>query len=256
MKRKKETQNLFIKGCQVFIIGFFMVTIHFIIGHYRHWLDQSESFLIKHIEISGNELLSDKEILKQGNLDYKECIWHVNLIQFEKGLERNPFVADVQIKRLFPNSIHIIIQEKQPLALLNFKGKFHCIDQEGLVLPSRPGRLYDLPVISGAFEGSIALGSYVSGKHVWSGLQFLQMVIKDRPRLYTEISEIVVGKSKGLILYTRQGAIPVLMGKENQKRKIRYLEAILSELDQSKTFTNVKYIDIRFQGQVVLGMRT
>ena len=232
-----------------------LILLCFIGVSYNKWLKESNTFHVRKIEISGNELLSEQEILQLGGLGLHESIWKLDLGKVTEGISTNPFIANVEVKRKLPDKLRIEVQEKQPVALLNFKGKFLCVDQEGLVLPSKPNKHYDLPVLSGNFDSRVEIGNRAEEKGVKQGLFFINQIREDRPGLYSQISELVVGKPMGLILYTKERGVPVWVGKEGYKRKIRYLEAILKRVKNEKILSQIKYIDLRFRGRIFVGMR-
>ncbi len=237
------------------ILGVIGFVCWFLFGRYQIWLDESDTFRIRKIEISGNEILSDNDVLKIGQLDPQSHIWHVDLTLIDQALRSNPFVEEVHIDRMIPDILRINIKEKDPVALLNFGGKLYCIDREGLILPSRPGKLYDLPMLTGAFKGGVAEGHFAKGERIQEGLEFLFQVMGSRPELYAHISEVVVGRSDGLLLHTSEKGVPVRMGKNDYSWKLRYLEAVLDELTANGGLNKVKYIDLRYKGQVVVGKR-
>jgi cell division protein FtsQ len=235
------------------ILAFSIILI--VVKRYKIWLHESESFKIRKVKIQGTELLSEKKLFELSGINPNGSIWKIDLKKSEKAIEENPFVENVFIKRQFPDILDINLEEKRPIALLNFKEKFYCLDAKGMILPSKPGKLYDLPIIAGKFKGVVTVGREVRGNQIHMGLDLLKLVLQEQPQLYTEISEIVVGKSEGLILYTKEGGVPVRLGDVYNKIKIRYLEAILCELVKKRRISMIKYIDLRFDGQVVLGMR-
>ncbi|MBN2029930.1 FtsQ-type POTRA domain-containing protein [bacterium] len=222
---------------------------------YKQWLSESDLFQIRKIEIEGNELFSDQEILDMGGLDLKADIWKVNLNKVGNQIGGQPFIEQVYIERLFPDILRINILEKHPVALLQFESTFYCIDREGLILPSITGKNYDLPILSGNFKGGIHVGSRVRGNVIGQGLQFINLVLNFCPSIYSQISEVVVGREEGLLLYTNQTTVPVWLGNEEYVRKIHYLKAILVELTIQEKFSQVRYIDLRFGDQVVVGIK-
>ena len=255
MKRSRAPSR-FLKGFLSFL-GFcaLMFLIWLLIGAYTSWIAESKTFHTRRIEVSGNELLTKDEILHLGGVTPRSSIWNRDLCQVTEGIQRNPFVESVEAERLLPDVLRIQITEKRPVALLNLQGMFFCIDGDGLVLPSKPGKLYDLPVISGDFQGGVSVGSRAGGKLVRDGLGFLMYVFRSRPEMYSRISEVVVGRPEGLVLYTSKAGVPVRVGTGGYNRKIRYLEAILDKLVANQNLSRVHYIDLRFEGQVVVGMR-
>jgi cell division protein FtsQ len=225
------------------------------VHQYRKWIGRSSYFKVRGIEVLGNDLIRKEDLLKLGELKPDVSIWQVDLKATEDKLRSNPFLEKVTVTRKMPDGLCIMVEEKIPLAWLNFEGVFYCLDREGLVLPSKPGRLYDLPVLSGKFEGGISVGSRADSPWVVRGLDFLKIMLEDRPEMLPRISEVVLGKQEGIQLTTHRGGIPIWIGEGRIGPKIRCLEAILDELEQGN-ISQVEYIDLRFNSQVVVGMRT
>ena len=232
------------------------VCVLYVVGmEYKVWIERSDTFHVRKVEIEGNDLLSNEEMLRLGGLSPKSSIWGMDLMAAEDAIGKHAFIKSVCVHRLLPDVIRVRVEEKSPVALLNFRGMFYCIDWEGVVLPSKPGKLYDLPILSGDLRGAVSIGQRVGGKAVDEGLLFLTAMMKDRPELYSRISEIVLGRPEGLVLYTSQSGIPVWIGDGGYTWKVRCLEAILDELVHKGEFSQIRYIDLRFRGQVVVGMR-
>ena len=223
---------------------------------YVNWICQGNAFTISKLQVEGNDFFKTQEILDQGGLAPQANLHGIALEAVQARLESNPFLERVELHKTYPNRLTLRVAEKQPVALLNVEGQLHCIDRDGLVLPARPGRLYQLPLISGQFEGSIQTGVRTGGRWVREGLALVRTVLAERPELYDKISEVVVGHPKGVLVYTADSAIPVWFGHADLSEKVRYLEAIYQELASKRQFDQVKYIDLRYQNQVVLGMRS
>jgi hypothetical protein len=127
------------------------------------------------------------------------------------------------------------------------------LDRENTLLPALPGKCYTLPILSCPIPGRIKIGCPILDPQIQIGMHFLLQVHGDRPGLYAKISEIDPGGNDGLILYTNQGGIPVRIGQDGHEWKIRYLEAILQEMENNPSLLNADYIDLRFKGQVFVG---
>ena len=251
-QKDKVLHQLILTG----FVGLFFAVILIVGKAYTKWIVRSSTFKVSKIEIEGNELLSQEDILQLAGLKEGMSTWAIDLKTIEKTIDQNVFFEEVSVNRKLPDGLKIKIIEKRPVALLKIKDSFLCIDPEGLVLPSTPGKLYNLPVLSGNFKGEIGVGHLAGGSLVKEGLFFLLSVLHDRPRMYNSISEVVVGQSGGLVLYTSQFGVQVNIGNEKIDQKIRCLEAILNELTSNKELSKTQYIDLNFDGQVVVGMRT
>ena len=221
---------------------------------FYQWIEGSETFRVKGFKVTGNEFLNKDDVLGLAGLKAQTMIWEISLEEAEEKIETHPLVSRVCVVAYPPDGLSIYVEEKEPLALLNIDGLLYCVDMEGMVLPSRPGKLYDLPVLTGDFKGGVRVGSPARNTHIEEGLHFLKQVLEDRPTLFARISEVVLGRSDGLILHTHQDGLPVWIGRGEYRLKMRYLEAVLDELEGKDT-RNIAYIDVRFRGQIFVGMR-
>ena len=76
---------------------------------------------IKNIYITGNEIISDKEIITISKLEgYPEYI-NTYFMNIEDDLLKNSYIKNVKIKRELFNKIYIDIEEYKPLAIYNDK---------------------------------------------------------------------------------------------------------------------------------------
>jgi cell division protein FtsQ len=255
MSSRRKKDWFFLSMKKWFITLFSLALIYFVMTHYIEWIQESNTLQLKHIEIQGNEIIEDQEIIEMGRIPVDSCIWQVDLHGLSSTIAQNPYVERVQVHRVLPDKIQIGIKEKQPVALLNFRGQLYCLDRFGLVMPTKPGKLYDLPIVSGQKQGKIQLGHHIRNRSIEEGLRFIEIILDDRPDLFGHISEIIAGGEKGLILRTRQSGIPVWIGENQYRMKVRYLEAILDKLQKQNATPHVHYIDLRFQGRVFVGMR-
>ncbi len=223
---------------------------------YSEWLAKSEQFSIQTIAVEGNLYFSQDEILQLSGLKKDQCIWNIDLKGINKNLAENPFLEKIHIYRCFPDKLIISVQEKKPLALLKVNDTFLTVDEQGLVLPPKIGKMYDLPLISGNFEGKIGVGYKAGGKKLKFSLNLLNMILNVRPKLYNEISEMVVKNSDEILFFTTEYGIPVKAGKDRWMFKINCLAEILDSLIKNKKLDKARYIDLRYQNQIIVGTRT
>jgi cell division protein FtsQ len=236
-------------GSLVCCAGLVLVT-----RHYTRWLDSSKTFLIRRIDVEGNDLVPDKDVLKLAAVRKSGNIWKVDLRGAEERIESNPFIQNAVVARYFPDVLSIQIEEKKPLALFNAGGRLFTVDSGGVLLPARAGKLYELPVVTSFSPGSERVGQTVREESVLKCLGLVKLILAERPDLYAEISEITATETGGLVVYTRKEGIPVKMGLDRYEYKIRILEALLKQWEARSSGSKFDYVDLRFDGQVVLGM--
>ena len=233
-------------------VGLFGAFTVFVLPRYGRWLKEGDCFRIRKIEVDGNDLVSQKDLLKLARIRKNDNIWSVDVKAAENRISTNPFVGRVSVFRRHPDGIQILIEEKKPVALLKRGGRLYALDRDLTLLPANPGKCYSLPILSCSAGDRLAFGKPVKDRTVQEGMAFLRFMLKDRPDLYPLISEISP-HAEGLILYTARGGIPVKIGYGGYDWKIRYLEAILTEMESNPSLTNAEYIDLRYEGQVFVG---
>ena len=82
---------------------------------------------IKNIYITGNSIVSDKEIIKLAKLDNYPPYINTYMIDIKKNLLKNKYIENVQIKRTKFSKIYLDIKEYKPI----------CIYDDKLVLSSK-----------------------------------------------------------------------------------------------------------------------
>ncbi len=137
-----------------------------------------------------------------------------------------------------------------PLAFLN-STRFP-VDGRGRVLaPEAAARRRDLPMISCAeVEVDPERHQVVTGE-VLAALEFLAAAQQTSLSLFHRISQVAIEPEWGLVLYLEAGGVPVLVGTGHTKRKVAYLATVLRHLDTDQGLANVKFLDLRLNGQVV-----
>ena len=72
---------------------------------------------VKNIYIIGNDILSDKEIIKTSKLENYPPFINTYFMDIKNDLLKNDYIKNVNIKRKFFNKIYIEIEEYKPLAI-------------------------------------------------------------------------------------------------------------------------------------------
>lgn len=97
-------------------------------------LASSEIFNIKKISVEGLDKLTDKEIISYSNIIIGENTFKTNLIKAENKIRENPYIKNVEIKRKFPNTITINIEERKVNYILQLAESYVYVDLQGYIL--------------------------------------------------------------------------------------------------------------------------
>ncbi|MFO7819707.1 MAG: FtsQ-type POTRA domain-containing protein [Halanaerobacter sp.] len=94
----------------------------------------SNYFKVEKVHIRGNELLSDKYILKLCELEEEINIFNVQQEELANRLVDLPQVKGAVVQRNLPREIVIKIQERAPVAVISDNSSYLIIDKEGWIL--------------------------------------------------------------------------------------------------------------------------
>jgi len=88
--------------------------------------------------------------LKKISFLYKENLFFLNIKDIEKNLKSETFIESFSIKKIYPNTLKLIIVEKKPIAILQNKKKKFYISNKGNLINFTDIKIYnDLPTVFG-----------------------------------------------------------------------------------------------------------
>jgi len=213
----------------------------------------TRDFTVKDVRTEGNRIVSSGEILALAAIPKNQKLFEVDLNQARKRVQSNQFIRSVSVNRDVPDRISITVEERVPVAAIA-TDKILYIDADGVVLPSaRSEFIFDLPVIT----GSLPLAECVPGKRVTSDVLREALLIavtaqKVNDDFYRLISEIHIDQGASIEMYTSEFGVPVLFGRGDVAAKMVKLEAFWKEFVNQRGAGELKYIDLRFEDQVVV----
>ena len=78
---------------------------------------------IKKIKIENNSIIKTDEIKKKLSFLYKENLFFLKIKDIEENLKDETFIESFSVKKIYPNTLKLIIVEKKPIAVLQNKKK-------------------------------------------------------------------------------------------------------------------------------------
>jgi len=204
----------------------------------------SETFTVKNIEIYNNKFLTDASILKTCKINKNEKIFDIDKKKLKKRLLKNGFIKNIEIRKNYPSTLEIYIYERTPFAFINLD-KIYVIDENNTVLPELEfKKVYDIPVITGI--------SGIEDKEKIDKSIWILKKLKDKEiNIYSEISEINFNEDYKITFYLCQGSVPVYLGNKDIESKIKDLKYFLDYIEEYKKLNKIKYIDMRFNEQII-----
>lgn len=108
----------------------------------------SEYFSLESIEVNGADRLTHGDVLAAAGISEGTNSFSVRLDEVEQRLRENPWVVDVEVKRMLPSRLEITLTEHEPRFWIMVDGVLHYADATGTPIDVvAAGRLVSLPTL-------------------------------------------------------------------------------------------------------------
>tara|TARA_B100001175_G_scaffold293557_1_gene280143 strand:+ start:19 stop:687 length:669 start_codon:yes stop_codon:yes gene_type:complete len=189
-------------------------------------------FPITNFIIENNYLIEENSIIKKLNILKGKNLTFINEEDIEKIFKNFSLIASAQIKKIYPNTLKIIIIEKKLVAvLIKEKNKFY-ISEEGNLIEYTPFEFYkNLPIV---------FGSDKNFSKLYEKLLKVKFDLKNiKAYYYFEIGRWDIELTNNKII-----KLPI---EDYDKSLINFMQKI-----NQKNFNDYKVFDYRIKNQVIL----
>lgn len=224
-----------------FLILFAAVSVGLLYG-YRS-MTTAEYFSLKTIEIQGNSRLNFREVLEIAQLnDGGANTLAFSISAIEEALARNPWIKDVSVRRVLPDTLIIGIREKEPAFWVLREGRLYYADEKGsLIAPVTPGKFASLP----------ALEVEPGAEEATRGLPDLVRSLRDSrlPLDMASISWVRLSAARGVEIFVEDMHLKISIGLEEWLDNVARLGRVVEDLRRRGELGQVR--EIKAQGPSV-----
>jgi cell division protein FtsQ len=220
------------------------------VSNASRWGRSAESFLLAEIDVVGNQVLTDGEVIGLSGLEMGTNLLTVRISDVEAAVLRSPRVRRVRASRALPNRMIVTLDETLPVALVAVgRGKVLEVSSDGTFLPAiERSAFVDLPLITGV---EIAGDGTPSAEDLKVALELIVGARDEVPALAAEMSEVRIAPGSGLVIYTVADGAEIRVGSGAlDSRGMKRLSMVLSDL--SSRGIKAESIDLRFRDQIVV----
>jgi len=217
----------------------------------------SEKFNLRQVTFYGCKELDRKELESIIRRDFPANVLRIDLERLKERLERETWARRVEIRRVLPSDLVVIVEERTPSVVLEMDGGLMIADAEGILLgrfDPRFGKL-DVPVFKGVLgedAESYVLYQEENAARVRQGLAMLSEIESGLPDSTKKISEVDLSDRKNLKIFLVDDTAEVYLGERNYLKRFRALMDNMDEYrklkDQYSVFVS---IDMRYENQIV-----
>jgi cell division protein FtsQ len=217
-------------------------------------LFDSNYFKVDQVRVENQGRVGKEEIVALSDVRQGQNIFELDLPRIGRKIEENPWVRAAEVRRLFPRTVVIKVEERTPKAVINLDYLYYVDGQGDIFKVLEVNDSLDFPVITGLgrkelldrpeeihgrLREMVALVDELTGRRVF-GLG--------------DVSEIHLDQSGEIVLYTCAGGVPVRMGEGNYRAKLDRLERIYADL--KPRLRALKYIDLNVMDRIVVKVET
>jgi cell division protein FtsQ len=200
-------------------------------------------FHIKEIRVSGNYHLDENDIIKSAEITKGQPLLKLGFEEVVQNLKKNAWIKKVALRKQFPDTLLIDIEEAVPKALLSLRKRMYLLDRDGKILERIEGETTPfLPVIKGI--------NTKNKKGISEALKLVHALHAKNTLANRE--SIVIGlESYGLTMNIDGELIKVGYGNYSKKFD-RWIEL---EPELRKKEMSILYVDLRFKDSVIVKPR-
>lgn len=229
--------------------GFFVlsaaVSIIALFGYGAFWIWTSPVFKVSEVEVVGNERISTPSIIEASGV-IGQSMFNADLAEVQRQMYALPLIYNVHIERDWPNTIRIVVDERQAWGTWEQAGAAYTIDREGVVLGLGAGPDGG-PIIRSSEEGSRLVGDRVDYQAVDAAAEIYEKL----PRyLGDTVAEVAFTRGQGVTVTTTSNQVALLGDSSSITYKLAVWSALATEAEQRRI--NYTTIDLRYGNRPVL----
>lgn len=216
-----------------------------VLGYGAWWTWQSPAFRVNHVQVSGNERITTHEIVGITEM-LGDSMFTADLARAQELLYGLPLVSAVEVKREWPNSVSITIEERRAWGTWVQAGVRYTIDRDGVVLGTEPPP-QGSPQVKTAEAAALQVGDRVNYQAVDAAAEIYEKLPR---QLGTTVTEIAYIPGKGVQVTTANGQNALLGDSSSIAYKLSVWAALSTEArTKGITYTT---IDLRYGNRPVL----
>ncbi len=223
-----------------------------------YFLFFSEFFQIKEIRVSGNQriLSGDIKNIVLNQLEqrmvffYSQSIFAANFKEIKNALLKEfPQIDKIRLKRILPNNLAVVVEERDSVAVFNHNERLFYIDRKGIIFEEiEQDKTEALIIKSLILEKNLKTGiRAVNDKTMF---QILKINSKLNEDLKIPILKAVVVSERRLNVKTVETWQIYFNLEDVISSQILNLDLILNEIISSEDRRVLEYIDLRFGNRV------
>ena len=140
-------------------------------------------FAITVVEVTEGRRVSREEVLALLDLAPDQGLLSADTKTLEQTLETHPWVRRAEVRRVFPHTLAVAVQEREPVAVLRTGEREFLLDREGVLMAEgRLGTFEALPVLTGVDYVEAMVGAAGTVERLRAGIALAGLLEQEGAR--------------------------------------------------------------------------
>lgn len=222
-------------------------------GSYRVYslICKADYFRLRTIQIAGNQNLSRDDVLYLLAIPREITLLQLDLPSTAARLGRHPYVKSVAIRRRFPDTLSVTMQERSPHLVVVSKWQRMVLDDEGVVLrPFMPQRDRKLPQFSLRRQRALMPGMRLKQKDIQRAMTLVQAYRASSVVKMMHLVALRVEPSGASIWQVEPYDFDIRLGAGDIPDQLKRLASVLPYITQHNLA--VRRVDVSYRKRVIV----
>ena len=230
-KHKKKVLRVLV----YIVLVVFMLSLLFLIGYGIYYFSTSPKYNIAKVEFVNNTVYDVQTLTDTANIPKGENLYKVSKKYIETNLDSLPYIKDINIKRIRPDTIKIIVEEYESkyFAYNHETDTYLRLTTNGIILEETQGELkkeQELLVFGISFDDNVKIKTTIADTEI-NKLELYEKTNKvyEKIGIPKQITNIEF-KEKNIIL-TLNHDVNVIFNDQDLDYDMNFLRSILEQIE-------------------------
>lgn len=190
-------------------------------------------FRLEAVCVIGHETRSARDVINASGLTYGQSIFSIKTEDVARQVEKDHTLIFKGMQIKYPNLVYLQVEEREPVALMQWLGVHYVLDKDGLVMNETTGTdlIGTLPLVTGIRVSNAHKGQFLTVKSQVQLDAYCKLIVELNKQNYAgQVTEIRLNNPENIYLVTAEG-ISVRIGKaEDLKRKVQAIRTTMAYL--------------------------
>jgi len=221
----------------------------------------SEKFQVSSIAIYGCKELDPQKVEQIIRDSIPDNILDIELTQLKDRLEQDPWIKDVEIRRVLPSGLIIHVNERIPSVIFEMQRELMIADSDGILLDRydpKYGKL-DVPVFKGIVGKDInGYRSYQqeNSARIQHALDMLAEIESGEPLYARKISEVDITDQNNLKIILVDDTVEIILGNKDYLKRLQNLMSSDNYRAMKEKNPDLYEVDLRYSHQIAYRCRS